>query len=320
MSQERNRQHILKKSWHKLRENKTKIALLVIFFFMMVFGWVIQLGISLEKTMLSQEYYEKILDSADVEGLRNQLLKEVTRDLDDHLLWDESLIQKAFMATADKRWIREEAKNMVKKTLLALQGEKDQLHLTLDLEEQEEIFKGELKDKTLANSPEELEVIDAGEEDLDKFIEETFSFPEKVTLFSSTEEEKKREHLEKAQSWISALRLFIYTAPYLVIVLLAAMTAWITGYKGMLNLLGGSMAASGLTFMLSWQTARAWLDNNIFSLLKENSFQVVRMIWPYLDEGWLLSLTGDILNQVSLIFAGAGMLLLLVARLRVPRS
>jgi len=290
----------------KRRVIMQKLILTAISALMLLFGCVAQAVIVLDNTLLDAEYYRDVLEGADISGLREHLLQEAARDLNDHLLWDRSMVYRALLQAVEEKWVIDNAYNFMGEVLFAFEGGMGDLHLELNPEAQEEIFKRELKREIREYSPETLRRLDATDEDLEAFISEVTFFPRKLTLVSMKDAAGEKDRFKKALGRMNAARLFLLTAPYISLLVLAGLATRVIGFIKMLKWLGFSIMASGACFFVWWRSlGKAMIDSVLIRLEYQEGYQWLVQIWPYLEPSVHHHTRAQIL-QVVLVFAGIG--------------
>ncbi len=303
----------------KRRVLKKSLILTAIFALVLLFGFVAQAVIVLESTLLDTEYYRDVLEGADITGMREHLLQEAARDLNDHLLWDRSVVYRALLQALEEKWVIENAHYLMGELLFAFKGGMGDLHLELNPEAQEEIFKRELKREIQEYSPETLRRLDATDEDLEIFISEITLFPRKLTLVSMNAA-GENDQINRALGRINAARLFLLMAPYISLLVLAGLATWLIGFIKMLKWLGFSIMASGACFFVWWWSlGKAMTDNVLIKLEYQEGSQWLLQIWPYLESSVYHHTSAQIL-QVVLVYAGIGTSLVIAWLLFTPLS
>lgn len=294
----------------RLHNKKRFAALAVIFLLTAAFGCLIQTSIVAERALLNEAYYARVLEETELTGLRDQILDEVARDLRQQLLWDESIFHQALQETVQEEWIKDRVQDLIAEYLSLVRGEQETMKVELDLQQQIERLKAEIKAELEKRSPEELDLLEVSERDLEEFMDEMLEMTPQVTLVEISENGDSNREVGEAVNRVRGGRAFLHTTPYLGMLALLVLGGFLTGPVGLLKLAGAGMLTSGALYLLLWRTlGDEFIASFLNALAGKAGEGLLADAWLQVGELFLLEI-GSVIVPVSSGFMLAGAILL----------
>ncbi len=264
-------------------------------------GWVMQTGLGLERTFLSTDYYHTVLEETDGESLQTYFLEAASSEFENYSLWDESMIHRALVRTADEAWLKEQAAYAAGEYLLFVKGEQEQLVIAVDLRERRQIFLEELNKELARHYPELFEEVSA------EFFDQLLSrleIAEELTLIELEDKEELNPEFKAELAKLDRARTYMEYIPWFSGAALALVGFMWFGPAGMLKVLGLGALFSGLTYLYLWPLG--W-DRMVVPLVERlvADWELAGLVWAQQEE-IMRSLAGDMFSRISIYLSAAG--------------
>ncbi len=307
-------------------EKKHLFGLIVIFIAVLIAGWASLFGLSVENTIFEQQFYDTVIEETEIYSpVREAVLSQMGIEYDkaEEEGAQGSAVNIALQEAFDENWIKQQMSNVAAEYVLFLKGEQEELTLTVDLQDRQEIFKDKLTVELDKQAPEELEDMELTEELVIEYLEE-MEFPDSLVVTQIDDPEELEEEAVMGMSFIRNYRSYALAFYYIVLALLIILAFYLAGFGRGAKWVGASLLASGITYlggaMLVISSRKGSLKDSSFveSLPEHGEIHfLLEDLAPLLPE--VLDYAQSLIINYSLIYAAIG-LVLLIAGLVVTRG
>ena len=288
------------------------LVLLAIILF--VVGWVYCVGMGAERTVLSKSYYQGIFDEvgqvvdaaydALEAQLTEQLLEEIRQAPPGQGPPEEfpAILVASLIEAFPREWLREQVLTASDDILAWAKGQQELPAMTIDLRENKQAF----RDALLANLEElaaDLEMPPGGPEMIVEEIMGEIDLPDEVSLGELLAEEIPSD-VEETLSLAQNIRNYFLYVPYILFALILLFNCLLAGIAGGLKWFGATILISGGILSAGLLTFQFALLTPVYRAMELDipvAFDVIKAFAGF---------TVFRLATVPLIFAGAGLLLL----------
>lgn len=250
--------------------------LLLISILLIISGWVYLAGMSVERTVLSIDYYHHLANETElVSAVHGELqtampeimLEGMLEDFDEDITEEEErtartrigIVVKALTRAFDSDWMKIQLLSVIEDFLALIKGEQEELSVVIDLREQKTAFRQELIDE-FETLPEEIrEKLDMPPEAIelmaDQFLTE-MDLPGELQLTELLAADGFSQEVDEAVTVSqNYLTMFSYW-PYIVFTLLLVFNILLAGPLGGLKWFGAAVLVFSLTFLVGLQVVR----------------------------------------------------------------
>lgn len=264
-------------------------------------GWVLLTGMALERTLLSVDYYHKVLEEADGENLQDYFLEAAPAELKSYYLWDESMIYLALVRTAEEKWLKEEAAYAVEQYILFITGEQEELVVKIDLAERRSIFLAELEKELGEHYPELLDEL--GPQFLELLLSR-FDMETEITLIELESRADLDPEFRAELERLERTRTYLRYLPWICFAVLAVAGFLWLGPGGTFIALGLGVLLSGASYYYLWPYGwEAVVVPFVERLTADHG--LLEQLWA--REGYLIySFAAEVFNRLALYCAGSG--------------
>ncbi len=262
-----------------------KIFLLIIISILVVLcGWAYLAGMSAEQTVLSNSYYQGLVDETNLvsaihEELQNTLpdmmLEGMTEDLPDGITPEEEemmqtrlrLIVTAFTESFDTAWLEKQLLTVTDDLIALVKGEQQTLTATINLKEGKENFRNNLINAVEALPDNVREELDMQEDQVEAMADQIITemdLPDELSLAGLLEEDVLTAEMDDTLSTIQNYRSYSYFS-YLIFALLLLFSCLLAGLAGGLKWFGAAAMFFSVTYLLGLQLIRTVFPAMIFA-------------------------------------------------------
>lgn len=285
--------------------NALKIIGLIVLSILLVFtGWSYLLGMSIEKTVFNLSYYEEVLQLEEVDldsfisGIidqveidpENEQLEETIEHVDEEETQEpeeelfpemdsliEAMMTDALKETIEVTWVEEQLLLIIEDVLDLAKGETETLSVVIELDDLQDDFFDNLRNRVETISDDELIAAGVPEEEVDQFrsmfIEdfvtmmeegpaddgESMELPASIDLGELMQEGELSPEFEEALANTQRYHQYFPLTHYAVFALILLFSCLLAGLIGGLKWFGATTLFTGITFLLGLLIARAVL-------------------------------------------------------------
>jgi hypothetical protein len=295
------------------------MLLVIIFIFLVATGWVFQVGISAERTVLSGSFYRDMISRVDLSpyihaALQEQLYSEVSAVLPDNLA---KVVTRVLVTVFDEQWVEEQTLIIVDDLLDYLKGRQGDLNAVIDLrDKKEQLIRGITGALDLIPhqvimmmgfDPLDLEEMAAG------LIHE-LPMPDELSVKQILAGQAEEESIYNSLDQFKRARFFYLFLPYPVFLFLFFLAYKLAGAAGACKWFGGATLISGVTLSLALQLARSYYLLPLLSAVVPGWLPEPELLLPaarfavdsaaafslyYTLAGLMLMLTGGLLTWIG---------------------
>lgn len=270
---------------------RLKIFLLILIsIFVVLSGWFYLAGMSAERTVLSNSYYQDLAAETDLvstlhQELRDSLpqmaLQDITKELEADLTEQEKIfmeiglqiITDAFLQSFDEAWLEDQLLVVTDDVLAVIKGEQQTFTAVINLRENKEQFREKLINslETLpAELTEMLDIPTAQTEQMAEQILTEMDLPDQIYLADliAGNGDKMPRDLKNAVSTVQTTRGTYQYLPYFIFVLMLLLSFLLAGYAGGLKWFGGAVVFFSITFLVGIQFSNTLILPVVFSEIK----------------------------------------------------
>ena len=284
----------------KTRTAVTALAVIAI----VLFCWAILTGFILERTVLNEEYYQRIIETADLGGLKEQLMKLVVLRAENFMPEVNDSVRLALDETVNEDWIRKELFSFVKEYLHFIKEEREALLFEIDLARRREIFEKAFSEQIENRYAESLGEV--GNDFLAGFLA-LVETPDKLVLVHYDPDEEMSPELSEARKGLNDSRVYLTYFPACGLVLTVVLLGLWRGAVGLLKWTGLGIALSGAGYILLWRVTWCYLLCPRIEGFTEN-INWLASIWEQENQN-IYDLIARVINPAVIIFIGSGAIL-----------
>ncbi len=297
-----------------------KILLLVIIFVLLVaVGWVFQIGISAERTIMNDSFYRDMISRAELSpyihaALQEQLYSEVSAVLPDNLA---KVVTRVLVTVFDEQWVEEQTLVIVDDLLLYIKGHQGDLNAVIDLRDKKEQLKSGITGvldliprqvvMMMGFDPLDLEEMAAG------LINE-LPMPDELSVKQILAGQAEGGSIYNSLDQFKRARFLYLFLPYPLFVLLSFLAYKLAGAAGACKWFGGAALISGVILSLSLQLGRSYYLLPLLSAIVPGWLPEPELLLPaarfavdsaaavsiyYTLVGLILMLTGGLLTWIG---------------------
>ncbi len=300
-------------------EKKNLFGLIVIFIAILIAGWASLFGLSVENTIFEQQFYDTVIEETEIyspvrEAVLSQMGIEYGKAEEEGA--QDSAVNIALQEAFDKNWIKQQMSNVAAEYVLFLKGEQEELSLTVDLQDRQEIFKDKLAVELDEKAPEELEHTELTEELVIEYLEK-MEFPDTLVVTQIDDPEELDKEVVVGMSFIRNYRSYAMLFYFIMLALLIILAFSLAGFGRGAKWVGASLLASGISYlggaMLVISSRKGSLKDSAFveGLPEYGEIHfLLEDLAPLLPE--VLNYAQSLIINYSLIYAAIGLVLLII--------
>ncbi len=228
----------------KGQNQSEKIILVMTVILLGICGWFIMLDWTLSKTLLDPDFYMDLGDETGLYPRLHDLIFDEMMAGNQEFAPESTVVMRAIEETFTVEWLRNQSRGLLEKMIRFLRGGEDQLLISLDLHECRADFQESLMSGIREFSPPQLKELGLTDLMIEEFVGK-IEFPSTLILA-----EISAANVTKfpVTAFLFQQTIFRYI-PYLLFVLLVVLIFIRADYLPALGWIGGSMLASGLSFI-----------------------------------------------------------------------
>jgi rhodanese-related sulfurtransferase len=297
-----------------------KIFLLVIVFVLLVLtGWVFQVGIAAERTIMNDSFYRDMIGRTELSpylhaALLEQLYSEVSAVLPDNLA---SIVTRVLGTVFDEQWVEEQTLVIVDDLLNYLKGRQGDLNAVIDLREKKEQLKWGITGaldlipsqviRMMGFDPRELEELSAG-------LVNELPLPDQLPVKQIIAGQTEGGNIYNSLDQFKRIRFLYLYLPYPVFLFMLFLAYKLAGLAGACKWFGGAAFTSGVILSLVLQLGRSYFLLPLLSAVLPDWLPEPELLLPaarftvdsaaaiaiyYTLGGLLIMLTGGLLAWIG---------------------
>lgn len=320
------------------------ICLVLLSLLLIVVGWSYLLGVNLERTVFNLSYYEDLLEQeeVDLDKIISGIIDEIEIDPEDdpEEIPDEEheevmipemdrlfklIMTDALKDTIEASWVKEQILLVIEDILKLTKGEIETLSVVIELEDFQDDFMKNMKQRVKAISEEELIEFGVPEEEVEQiremFIEEFTAMtqevsetngdgpqlPSEIDLGQLMETGEFSPEMEEALSKVQIFHTYFPALHYIAFAIIFLLSCLLAGLWGGLKWFGTSLLITGVTFLSGLFLSQELIMAPLLTEISEEmpfGFDAIKTSASY---------TVSKMRTAPLIFSGVGLILLVGA-------
>lgn len=295
------------------KEKKIKKTILVMAAILLgVTGWILMLNMSLSRTLLNPGFYMNLFDETEFYPRFHHFIFDTVVAGRRELAPEGAVVLRAIEEAFTAEWLRDQSYDVLEKTTRFFKGEEDRLLVSLNLQEQQMLFREKLMEGIREFSPPQLEKLGLTALMVEEFVEQV-EFPVALTLIEISGEDIPEI---PAVILLFQRKVFRYV-PYLLSVLLIALIIVWAGMPRAPGWIGGALLGSGLSFIAVYLAVRALVITPLLERVLEKAAPVELFPDPEL---FLRSMNDGGVFIIPVVFVAIGLALLIVGFISARRE